>query len=253
VVAWSPDGTRIASGAQDRAVRVWDAATGRQLWATKSFIEDGNTAHNRTISGLAFSRDGRRLVSATGGIERRSSNEGSWPPDTNEDRPDVKVWDAATGKELQSLTLPIKTEALALSPDGKTIAVGFGRSWTDFKKRICPPDNAMRPVVEVFSSPAGDKSVRLYSVATGAEVGRLRGHARPTTGIAFSPDGHRLVTAGGSDDTLKMWDPKSGEEILTFGYHRGIVTSVAFGADGKKIVSTSLQDVRVWDTTPMAK
>jgi WD40 repeat protein len=93
-VAWSADGKFIASGGQDRAVRVWDAATGEQLWASKTFYDDPAGAHNRTISGLAFSRDGRRLVSATGGIARVGANLAArvqWITDTDSDIPDLKV------------------------------------------------------------------------------------------------------------------------------------------------------------------
>jgi WD40 repeat protein len=146
--------------------------------------------------------------------------------------------------------MPGKAEALALSPDGTTVAVAFGKSAITFRTSIQFP-GGMQNVITWSWGASSDQSVHLYNVATGQEVGRLRGHARPTTGLAFSPDGRRLVTAGGWDDTLKLWDPQSHEEILTFGTHRGTVTSVAFSPDGKKIVSTSLQDVRVWDATPL--
>jgi WD40 repeat protein len=90
--------------------------------------------------------------------------------------------------------------------------------------------------------------------ALGLRAGRDAAFMLPQTrGIAFSPDGRRLVTAGGSDHTLKLWDPNTGEEILTLGPHPGILTSVAFSGDGKRIVSSSQQDVRVWDATPLPK
>src|SRR5262249_28460065 len=112
-VAFSPDGARIASGAQDPVVRVWGAATGHQPGAAGG--------HARSIRAVAFSRDGRRLASASGGIERKgalgSRRQRQLPIDMEKDVPDLKVWDAATGRKLLSLSLPGKTQALAISPD----------------------------------------------------------------------------------------------------------------------------------------
>src|SRR5262249_28832469 len=71
-------------------------------------------------------------------------------------------------------------------------------------------------------------------------------------GIAFSPDGKRLVSGGGSDESVKLWDAQTGEEIMTL--TRGsadLVRSVGFSADGRRIVASSHDDVRVWDATPL--
>jgi WD40 repeat protein len=226
---------------------VWDAASGKQLW------QQGG--HARTISAVVFSRDGRRLASASGGHVRQVPlphvRKLTLPGDTDRDVPDLKVWDVATARELLSLSLPGKTEALAISPDGEIVAAGFGNSKTYFKTVMVP--GGFQGGAEVTENAQGDRSVRLYRVATGKEVGILKGHGRPVKGLAFSPDGRRLVTAAGSDESIKLWDARTGEEILTVGRHPGWLTSVAFSADGNKIVSASLEDVRVWDATPLRK
>jgi WD40 repeat protein len=248
-VAWSADGKLIASGGQDRIVRVWDAATGKQLLAL--------AGHNRTISAVAFSRDGKRLVSASGGIDRQfpllgTPNPLNLPSDKPDEVPDVKVWDMTTGQEVRSFRLPGKGPGMALSPDGETVAVTFGGdARLNILRSFDLPSRGAQITKAWHTDPGG--VVRLYRTETGEELAVLKGHTQSPWCVTFSPDGQRVVTSG-ADSTIKLWDAVSGEEIMTIGRHPGLVTSVTFSPDGLKIVSTSATgDVRIWDATPTRK
>jgi tetratricopeptide (TPR) repeat protein len=91
-----PDGQRLASGSADQTVRIWDSATGKELFTLKG--------HAGWVTRVAFSPDGQRLASA------------GWDQT-------VKIWDSATGKELFALKgHAVAVAGVAFSPDGQRLA-----------------------------------------------------------------------------------------------------------------------------------
>ena len=86
---------------------------------------------------------------------------------------------------------------------------------------------------------------RLWDAASGAEIAVLSGHQSAVRSAAFSADGTRIVTAGGS--TARLWDAASGTEIAVLSGHEGDVTSAAFSPDGARIVTTADDATgRIW-------
>ena len=136
----------------------------------------------------------------------------------------VKIWDAQTGQLL--ITLDSQAGGIDYSPDGKRLA-----ATSNYHNKY--------------------QTVKVWDATTGVELLTLAGHKDWVNGIAFSPDGTRLVTTGG-DGTAKIWDALTGEELLTFTLsgHGDQVFDVSFNRDGKRI-ATSGDDgfVRIWDTS----
>jgi RNA polymerase sigma factor (sigma-70 family) len=126
-------------------------------------------------------------------------------------------WDVASAKEIKSLDGIAGIRALAYSPDGKTIACGeFGGT------------------------------LRLRDAETGQAIADLKGHQIGVNGVAFSPDGVHLVSAG-LDKKIKLWDWHARKEL------QGIlglteVYSVAFFHDGHRFTTSSRDaTARIWD------
>jgi Flp pilus assembly protein TadD len=90
--------------------------------------------------------------------------------------------------------------------------------------------------------------VRVWDAASGQEVRALRGHTGFVYGVAFSPDGRRLASAGSYDQTVRVWDTASGQQVRVLKGHTSVVNSVAYSPDGRRLASASSdRTVRVWD------
>jgi WD40 repeat protein len=221
-----------------------EATTGRRLHELKG--------HDHEVLGLTFSSDGTYLA--------------SWSKDAT-----IRVWHAATGKELHRQPYPANSPhracvgALAFSPDGEILAVGFQRvlvsgmdcvllyhvrkgtlvGWfeTDGVSAL-----SYSPCGKVLAVGTGAGAVHLWDATTGRRQRRLLDHQERITSLAFSPCG-RVLASGTSNGSLWLWDPAEGQRRRQLEGHCGYVTCLAFSRDGKTLVSGSLDHtVRLWET-----
>ena len=161
-VAIAPDGTWLATGSDDRTVRIWDPATGRQR-ATL-------TGHTGPVTAVAIAPDGTWL--ATGSDDRT-----------------VRIWDPATGRQRATLTGHTgPVTAVAIAPDGTWLATGSH----DRTVRIWDPASGELDIAV---------SGRIHAVAfaldgTWLATGDSERIDRPLVDCAWSPSGQSLVVAG---------------------------------------------------------
>jgi WD40 repeat protein len=233
-LAFSSDGTRIASGSQDGAVGIWDTATGKNL----AFLH----GHTQCVNTLMFSPDGSRLLTG--------SYDGT-----------VRQWDTHTGRPLDVRRgHKDRVYTVAYSPDGQWIASGS----LDRTVRLWKTTEESEPAVLVghtghvqqvafsqdgrrLASVGDDRMARVWEVVPREAVYCLRGHADWINPVAYSPDG-TLLASGGGDKTVRMWDAVTGETLAVLP-HPEWVSSLAFSPDGTWLVAGEWQgNLCIWDT-----
>jgi WD40 repeat protein len=260
-VAFSPDGKRLAFGEgiwDDTKqafvageVKVWEVQTGQEMFSLKG--------HSTRVNGLAFSPDGKRLASASGG--RRE--QGKELPG------EVKVWDAQTGQELR--TIKGAGDSVAFSPDGKRLASGSldrtvkvwdaqtGQELLAFKGHTSTVGSvAFSPDGKRLASAGAGGAVKMWDAQTGQELFTISEQGQFPR-VVFSPDGKRLASSRhfggpGAVGLVKVFDAQTGEELLRLVGHTTGVSSVVFSPDGKRLASGSGNptgnhngEVKVWD------
>jgi WD40 repeat protein/serine/threonine protein kinase len=249
-VAFSPDGRRLASGSAIGDVMIWDAETGERLQRLSHLIP---------VSALAFSPDGRRLISA--GYDSR-----------------LIVWDATNDQPLY----PLRGHAyavlgVAFSPDGRRLAsCGWDKTVRVWEAATGREVLALRGHTAgsqcVAFSPDGrlascgrDGTIRLWDATPlrgdeGQEALTFRRHANHVFGLAISPDGRRIASAGAAptatgrlDAPVKVWDVRTGEVSVEFTGHSEVVHGLAWHPGGERIASFGVNAersgyfVHVWD------
>jgi len=248
-VAISPDGKLGLSGSY-RAIRIWDLEKGKErLCLNEVFIKsavfspdnrqivvggestgminiyDCQTGalirrfngHLSEVTSLMFSKDGKKLFSASFGGE-------------------IWSWDFHIGKGEQCFKARVYGDNLSIfSPDGEWF-LSAGNGGRDF----------------LYDSHF-DGTITMTEFETGSNLFTFKGHHESISSLAFSPDGKRALSGSGTeysksrDNTVLLLDCDKGTELHLHGHHAGI-TSVAFSPDGKKAFSASKdKTVRIWN------
>ncbi len=269
-LACSPDGRLIATGGEDRSIRLWDLQSGTQLGDA---LQTGGT-----VKSVAFSPDGKLLASASmdGSVRlwnvagrrqagRTLPHEGDvravcFSPDGT--RLATASWDNSacirnTDRLRQSVMLERggRCWSVAFSPDGRHLATGFRGKlliWdTESHKQVGPALPHDKAVTSVAYSPDGTRlvtadasgRVRLWNATTHEPMGEAMQHRAWVNAVAFSPDGRSIASASW-DDTVMLWDAQSGRPIAPALQHQGNACAVVFSPDGRLLISAGQDGIR---------
>jgi WD40 repeat protein len=276
-LAFSADGRRLASAAEDGTLVVWDLAARKALFT----LAGTKTA----VSALAFSPDGLHLASASrsqptltlwnlqqraaeGTLEGHASTVWSlaFSPDgkrlasAGTDRA-ILLWDVATRQRQDRLQGHERTVwALAFSADGRRLAsAGADPAVLVWELGAAkPPRRLLGHSGEVaglafdapgtrLASAASDQTVMVWDLAGTRPPQLLKGHKTAVTRVAFAPGGERLVSAA-VDQTVIVWDPAAGQALQTLEGVKDQIGRVALSAEGSAMASVNGDaTVLLWD------
>ncbi|MCU0527472.1 MAG: hypothetical protein MUF72_21925 [Elainella sp. Prado103] len=223
----------VASGSQDRLIRLWDRQTGAVLGTL--------SGHTNWIWSVAFSPIEPLLASGS------------------EDQT-IRLWDMRQRKLVQTLTGHKDAVLSVLFVDGQTLLSGsldgtikrWHRSTGSCTQTLKGHSGgvwciALSPDGQQLASCSQDQTVKLWDVETGYCLQTLIGHESWIRCVAFSPD-RQILVSGSADGVIKCWHTQTGQCMQTISAHQGAVLSVAFHPQGEQFVSSGTDaQIKLWN------
>lgn len=254
-VCFSPDGVYLATGAEDKIIRIWEIQAG--------VIRHQFAGHEQDIYSLDYSSDGRLIASGSG------------------DRT-VRVWDIPNNQCILSLTIEDGVTTVAISPDNRFLAAGSldksVRVWDlasgNLLERLEEAGGnpghkdsvysvAFSPTSRELVSGSLDRTIRMWELQPhygnfrpgqmrgGKCIRTFEGHKDFVLSVALTPDG-QWVLSGSKDRGVQFWDPNTGDAQLMLQGHKNSVISVAPSPARGGLFATGSGDMRarIWRFTP---
>jgi WD40 repeat protein/DNA-binding SARP family transcriptional activator len=240
-IVLSPDGKFVATIGSDGSARIWETASGREVFDLD--------AHQDRVWDVAFNPDGTLLATA--------SADGT-----------AKVWTTSKGALRWSLANHLEPiTAVAFSPDGTVLATGsadktakiwslatgeelhtlVGHTDSIFELEFSPDGTRLLTASRGYDLPDRDTTVRIWDVVEGTQLLVLQSHSAQIWSAAYHPDGTSVATAG-ADGIVIVWDALTGQQRHVLRGHSAAVNDVAFSPDGTQLATAGDDGTaRLWD------
>ncbi len=225
--AFLPDGKRLLTASNYRAVRQWQLPEARE-------IDSLRMDHPDTVASMSVSRDGRLALT--------SCADGK-----------VRLWDVDTAQVLRSIDMRGGRASLAENLRQAMKEIGWD------EKQLADQSQVGRAIISGLLAADRDAAPEtIASLAAALEIAPDALH-RIVVSVAISPDGTTGLTVAAEDRVVRLWNLNDGREIpypsgpnrlgafLDFSGRRGLVWSATFSPDGHQVATVGGDSARLWD------